>query len=39
MSKNIIIAGGGTGGEILVGQFADMFTKMKVPPIQLAFTL
>ena len=28
-----------SGGEILVGQSADMFTKMKVPPIQLAFTL
>ena len=28
-----------SGGEILVGQSAEMFTKMKVPPIQLAFTL
>ena len=28
-----------SGGEILVGQSADMFTKIKVPPIQLAFTL
>ena len=28
-----------SGGEILVGQSADMVTKMKVPPIQLAFTL
>ena len=28
-----------SGGEILVGQSADMFTKMKVEPIQLAFTL
>lgn len=28
-----------SGGEILVGQSADMFVKMKVEPIQLAFTL
>lgn len=28
-----------SGGEVLVGQSADMFVKMKVEPIQLAFTL
>ncbi len=28
-----------SGGEILVGQSADMFVKMRVEPIQLAFTL